>query len=128
MSRIVLAAVAALVAVMAAELVTRSIDGYRVFAVHLTRERESQPAARPDLRHVPVPLADGVNADWYEDTPETPRGVTTPDVAARASRHPDDPYSPFFWWNATFIRDQLCGHKDGAPGSLDDFYVFDPED
>src|SRR2546423_11629974 len=103
MRRAVLAASAIVLAAMFAELVTRSTDGYRVFAVGLRRVREAQPTGTPDRRHLPVQLADGINADWYEDTPETPRQPTTSDVAARAAAHPEDPYSPVFWWNAAFI-------------------------
>ena len=129
MARTAIVVAAMLVALMLAELTTRASDGYRVFTVGLQRARDVQPSATPDLRHLPVTLAEGVKAEWYEQTPPAiPPAPTPAAVAARAAAHPGDPLGPFFWWNAAFIRDQVCGHKDGAPGTLDDFYVFEPAD
>jgi hypothetical protein len=128
MVRAGLIAAALLIALMTSEAATRAIDGYKVLSVGLQRVRDVQPTATPDRAHLPAALAAGVDAAWYEQTPLIPRAKTEAAVAARAAAHPDDPIGPFFWWNAAFIRDQVCGHKDGQPGTLEDFYLFEPED
>lgn len=128
MARFSLAAAAIVMSLVMFEALVRKADGYQVVSIGLQRVRDVQPSTTPDLRHLPARLADGVDPSWYEQTPEPPRGITDRAVAARAAAHPGDVISPFFWWNAVFIREQLCGRKDGAPGSLDDFYVFEPAD
>jgi hypothetical protein len=129
MARAVLVSAAVLLALVFSEMTTRVVDGYKVFSIGLQRVREPRPTAAPDRAYLPAALADGVNPAWYEQTPPAP-AVPKVDaaIAARAAAHPEDPTGPFFWWNAAFIREQLCGHKDGAPGTLDDFYLFEPAD
>jgi hypothetical protein len=129
MARAGLVAVAIVMSLATAELVTRAVDGYRLFSVGLQRVRDVQPGTTPDRSHLPSSLAGGVDPAWYEETPDpVPVPVGKPDVMARATAHGDDVYSPFFWWNAAFLRDQLCRGGNAVPGSLADFYAFEPMD
>ena len=116
-------------ALIAVELAARAFDGYRLFTVGLQRIRDVQPAAMPDRSHLPSVLADGVNPVWYELTPPLwPAPALDPMISARAAAHPEDPIAPFFWWNAVFVREQLCDGKDGPPGMLDNLFLFEPDD
>ena len=114
---------------LAAEAVTRALDGYQIFSVRLRRARDVQPTDKPDLRHLPIRLADGVSPAWYDEAlPESPRAVPDRVMVSRAAIRAEDPAWPLYWWNAVFISDQLCHRRNGAPGTLEDFYVFDPLD
>jgi len=124
-----LTAAALAIALIAVELAARAFDGYRLFTLGLQRVRDVQPVAMPDRAHVPVVLAHGVNPSWYEQTPpRSPAPAHDPFISARAAAHPKDPIAPFFWWNAAFVHEQVCGNKDGPPGMLDDFFLFEPTD
>ena len=73
-------------------------------------------------------LADGVSAAWYEQTPVSPSPAKMGRaVVARAAAYPADSVQPLFWWNAVFVRDHVCGHKDGPPGTEDKTLVFQIE-
>ena len=129
MARAGLVAVAIVMSLITAELMTRAVDGYRLLTLGLQRVRDVQPGTTPDRLHLPSGLADGVDPAWYEETPDpVPVPVGAPDVMARATAHAADVYTPFFWWNAAFVRDQLCHESNGIPSALDDFYMFEPAD
>jgi len=126
-SLIVLVAIA--VSLLSAEFVTRAIDGYDVWSIYLRRTREVSARTTPDRQYLASNLADGVNPSWYELTAPVPPGVPTDSaIAARAAAPPIDPLWPYLWWNAAFIRQQVCGNLAGPPGALEDFYVFEPVD
>jgi len=126
-ARLAAAAAAFLAALAAAEALTRWIDGYAIATLALRRVRYSQPVTTPDRQYLPAALASGVNAQWYEqDPPPIAPYPISPEIAARSARYPTDIYTPFLWWNAAYLRAEVCaGH---APGALDDFYEFEPVD
>jgi hypothetical protein len=128
-ARALLVVIAIVMSLMFAELATRSVDGYQLFSIDLERVRDVQPRTTPDRQYLPSGLADGVDPAWYEETPDpVPVPVGTPEVMKRATSHAADVYSPFFWWNGAFVRDQVCRGGGGLPDSLDDFYSFEPAD
>ncbi|HET9832941.1 MAG TPA: hypothetical protein VFP91_14560 [Vicinamibacterales bacterium] len=128
-ARTLIVLVAIAVSLLSAELVTRAIDGYDVWSIYLRRMRDVPARTTPDRQYSASNLAAGVNPSWYESTPpDPPRVPTDPAIAARAAAPPIDPLWPYFWWNAAFIRQQVCGHLAGPPGALEDFYVFEPVD
>jgi hypothetical protein len=131
-ARVVTIITAACVAVIAAEVVARRIDGYKVLSLTLQRTAlVSAPEAEPDRKYLPAVLAHGVKPEWYESSPPpSPPAVITPEVAARARKYATtDVNSAFFAWNEVYLRKTLCaGNHGGAFGALDDFFTFEPED
>jgi hypothetical protein len=115
-------------AVAAAEAIAREIDGYAIFSVALRRVRYEEPGGTPDRKHLPASLASGVNPAWYEqEPPPIALYPLTADTDARSAAYPTDIYTPFFWWNAEYLRGELCAG--GNPfGELQDFYTFEPVD
>lgn len=130
MVRIAAVVASTCLALLMAECVVRSIDGYSVFARTLHRARVTQPTATPDRQHLPATLAAGVDAGWYElSPPRVPAAAPAPDVAARAQKYATDVYGAFFAWNSVYLRRTLCaGNRFSTFGLLDDFYTFDPVD
>jgi hypothetical protein len=127
--RLAAAVAAALVAVVTAEAIARWLDGYAIFSVALRRIRYeyAQPSETPDRQYLPVSLASGVNAAWYEqDPPPIAPYPVSPEIQARSRAYPTDNYAPFFWWNAAYVRGMVCTGQSVA--DLDDFYTFEPVD
>ena len=63
---------------------------------------------------------------WYDQRPEPiPRIPLTPALQRRAAEYPTEPWSPFFEWNLTYLREQACvPSRDVVMGSLRDFHYF----
>lgn len=136
-SRLVVAGVVAALALVAGELVLRRLDGFVVLSAKLrpARPLAAAPAPpddeRPDRRAVAsVPLADGVEAGWYEsDADPIPRFPEDPMVLGRLQEYPNDPIGALLVWNPIYVRREVCaGNTAGSLGILDEFLVFEPAD
>lgn len=144
--RLGVAIVATVVAGIVTEGVLRVIDGDRLWSVTLARVRP--PHARTsdsgkwiDPREASaylaaLPVAAGVNGDWYSLDPEPPP-ATPIDAdldrrywAARGHELPS-----VYEWNLEFVRAVLCDSNRSLHPylteqfkALEDVYVFEPED
>jgi hypothetical protein len=140
LNRTVLLGIVTMVATMTlalagAELVVRHLDGLPLLALRLPAAPiaavpSSGPRDTADTRYLPtIPLADGVDRNWYRhDPPPRPSIPMTPAIARRYEQYRTlDVYGAFFAWNRRFLSEEICdGSTNGALGLLDDFYVFDP--
>jgi hypothetical protein len=119
---------------LGAELVCRAIDGYRLDSAALRAARDPRRRVKdetPDLQYVnKVPRAASVNVGWYvESPPVIPRIPLTPELQKRAEANPTEPWSAFFEWNLTYLREQACQPtRDVVMGNLRDFYYFESTD
>jgi hypothetical protein len=127
-------AAAAAAALFAVEATSRALDGFRVLSVTL---RASAPRAStagqnsPDRQYAKAfPRVSSVKASWYEQRPEPiSRIPLTPELQHRADVYPTEPWSPFFEWNLTYLREQACASvRDVVMGNLRDFYYFESLD
>ena len=99
------------------EAVVRTLDGYPVFSRQLPATRAAAPRTEapgtPVLEYVRgLPLADGVNRDWFNRSPAPlPRPPLSPELAAVAEQiRPLTVSSEMFKrWNTRFIQERVCG-------------------
>ena len=94
-----------------AEAVFRGIDGYRLDAIALRRVREPRiPVGEdtPDLQYaMKVPRPSSVSMAWYVERPQPiPKIPMTAELRKRADSYPTEPWSPFFEWNSTYLRER----------------------
>lgn len=135
MKKALLVVAALAVALVAAELAGRVLDGYELTSLGLHRPQTSRPAIEPppsaDATYMSqIPLAPGMDRAWYALEPE-PRTVMPrdPDLERRAVRYPSDPLSTYFAFNRQYLRQQFCGPSRGsALPPYHDFFYFDPLD
>ena len=139
-----LAVAAASLAMLTAEAATRLVDGFALDSVALVRVRA--PIARVSDRgkwldprqareYLPrVPLAPGVDPDWFALDPEPPppRPVD-PDLTRRYWAAAGHELPSVYEWNLQFISSVLCrGDRSTHPylahqlESLRELYVFEP--
>jgi hypothetical protein len=152
MRRLLLRAIAMTVvtaaAVVGVELITRTIDGYRLttFRLEPSRKQASPPPSaagpvsqkwRADLDGLSyvgqLPLAGSVDRDWFAaHFPEPHPSPPDADLQARTDRYPKvNDMRPNYEWNARFVANGLCGEAhEGANlfDQFDDIFVFDPVD
>lgn len=133
--RLMVASVVVTLALAAGELVLRRLDGFALLSVKLRPIRPvvtaPPPDDRPDRRAMPgVPLAEGVDAAWYESDPEPiPPFPDDPMILRRLQEYPTDPIGALLVWNPIYVRREVCaGNTAGSLGILNDFLVFDPVD
>jgi hypothetical protein len=134
---------------IAGELALRSVDGYRLTALHLVPvkavEAESAPLtewptagadaiAAPHLKDIPVPA--GVDRTWFATDPAPPPPKPPrPDLEALSSGAGDPALAKFARrrWNLNFVVDQ-AGRRESAWQYLSlkqirtPLHVFDPVD
>jgi len=126
--------VAMICGVVAAEAISRRADGFKVWSGALRPVRAPRPAPRdasPDRSYaIGMPVAPFVNKGWYVETPPAaPRIPMSLDLEKRAAEYPTEPWSPFFEWNLTYLREQACTDtRDVVMGALKDFYYFESPD
>jgi hypothetical protein len=124
----------ATLALLAAEATCRALDGFRVWSIPLrtsTVGASSGRANAPDRKFAAAfPRVPPVRLAWYEQRPEPiPRIPLTPALQRRADDYPTEPWSPFFEWNLTYLREQACAPaRDVVMGALRDFYYFESLD
>jgi len=121
-------------ALLAAEAISRALDGFRVWSIPLrtsTVGASSGRAHAPDRKFAAAfPRVPPVRLAWYEQRPEPiPRIPLTPALQRRADDYPTEPWSPFFEWNLTYLHEQACTPaRDVVMGALRDFYYFESLD
>jgi hypothetical protein len=144
--RLILGAVATLVAVAAIETAARLIDGYSLFSPRLrpTRAPRSTPSdvgkwldSNQSAAYAStLPVAPGVDPEWFALAPEDqPAGPVerTLDERYRMSRGFELP--SVYEWNSQFVRNVVCrGDRSTHPYlaeqllHLKDIFVYDPPD
>jgi len=133
----VVVVVSALLMVVAAEIATRWVDGYKLFALFLLRI-SPPPTINEDLvtdyvNRLTVPA--DVDRRWFANDPdESSGGSTSPDpelVAYAAQSHGYGPAATFEW-NLEYLRKSACEtgpRHDLVVGSIfpaGTVFVFDP--
>ncbi len=137
------------VALAAAEIATRIIDGYRLVSLRLEMSREPLQPAEPEHRSgsqkwrgdtdaLPfvqqLPVAAGVDREWFTaHVPDRPVARPDADLQARAERYTRvAELHANYEWNWKFVAKAVCrgDYRDGGDtfNQLDDIYVFDPTD
>ena len=135
-------------ALVAGEVITRTIDGYRLTSFRLETSRDaSWPADarnspsqkwRADLDALPyvqrLPVAPSVDRGWFTTQfPDRPLPKPDAELAARTARYqPADDMRSNYDWNARFVDGVLCDENrkaEAAPFSeFTDVFLFDPVD
>jgi hypothetical protein len=135
------------VALVAAECVTRSVDGYRLTTLQLAADESRVARTRaghPDSRKwttvedawpyvQQLPAAPGVDREWFLiHAPERPEVNPDADLSARALRYRPADISSNYEWNWQFAVTTAC-HEDRFDtkeifDKFDDVFVFDPVD
>lgn len=132
--RLTVATAGLMLALVAAEIATRYLDGYRLTGASLVQIKTAAAAthlARTPLEHhllATVPTAAGVDRAWYDRDPEPVAAQPlSPERQARVDRYPTDIYGALFEWNQNYLREMLCaGYAGGSLGILEDFHYFAP--
>jgi hypothetical protein len=139
---VTLPVVVALAALIAAEAAFRLIDGYRLTRLTLQPEATSVKVAAdasakwqhetdawPYVRDLPV--APGVDREWFKTIPARRDWRADPDLVARAGQYGGD-LRANYEWNRNYIVGAVC--RNTPPGLADDLrrfkeiYVFDSGD
>lgn len=133
---------------VAGEVATRAIDGYRLTSLRLESSTQARPEpsehrsdsqkwlsgqdALPYVRQLPV--AAGVDREWFA-YPMQARPAWRPDadLEARAKRYPGgDGLRANYEWNWKFVVDAVCRGDSRTGGEFlkqfDDVFTFDPID
>jgi hypothetical protein len=133
--------IATALAVLAAEALARSMDGYSLASLTLVRhERSAASAALAGGKLVDatdiavfadrVSLAAGVKREWLALNPAaSPAGPVDAELEQRYWRHKGHELESVYEWNRAYVRESVCaaGAVDTAVfRHLDDIYVFDP--
>jgi len=143
--RLAVALTTTFAACIAAEGATRLIDGYKLWSPWLT-------SVRPALGRTPdvgkwvdprqaaayvseLPVAQGVDREWYELDPEPRRATPVDPELDRRYWTAGHELPSLYEWNAQFIRATLCtGDSSAHPylaqqfQRLNDVFVFEPTD
>jgi len=144
----VVAVLTTLVALVAAECLTRAIDGYRVLTPRLalsepwpnrTRAGGGRQSGKwrtledawPYVQQLPV--ASGVEREWFlSPAPARPPLDIDPELAARAAHYRPNDLPSNYEWNSQFAVQTACltEHHDGGEmlDNFDDVFEFDPID
>jgi hypothetical protein len=135
-------------ALVAGEVITRAIDGYRLTSFRLESSREASKVVdardsqsqkwRGDLDALPyvqhLPVASGVDRDWFATQfPDRPMPKPDADLAARTAKYqPADDMRANYEWNARFVAGPVCGENGAASAAsfnqFADVFLFDPVD
>ena len=144
--RAVLVSATVAIALVAAELATRLVDGYTLTSMELVRarpvteqaDRDGKWLAPNDSREYAsrTPLAPGIDARWFDLAPEVlPPEPVDPELNERYLAAIGHALPAVYEWNRQFITAVLCqGDTSTHPylahqlESLSDVYVFDPVD
>jgi hypothetical protein len=137
---------ATMAAAAVAEGVFRVVDGYSLRSVTLARIRPSRVQTSSNGKWMDtheagpyvsaLPVAAGVERDWYALDPEPPRSTPVDvDLNRRYWAARDHELPSVYQWNLEFIRTVLCDSDRSLHPylaeqfkALDDVYVFEPTD
>lgn len=128
---------AATAALFLVEATCRALDGFRVLSIPLrvsaaraSRASSGQRDAADRRYAAAFPRVSPVRLAWYDQRPDPISPIPLPPaLQRRAEAYPTEPWSPFFEWNLTYLREQACtASRDVVMGSLRDFYYFDSLD
>lgn len=130
MRGLLVSVVTTLVCLLAAETMMRWLDGYAVFASELRAARVatgiSEDAQRSAAaRHLgALPLAPGVQRDWFFEDPAPPARLAQPVSPERAQRFADyaarglDASQSLYVWNRAFVTDNRAAEWAATIGRL----------
>jgi len=99
--------------VVAAELITRRIDGDALLSGPLVRIRVPEPSVDAVVASYvnEIAVASGVSRSWFADDPEEDSGgsqAADPDLSSRASSSPGLELPSTYQWNLRYLRDSAC--------------------
>lgn len=132
LANVTLAAVSLGLGLFIGELGLRLWDHYALTSLRLVSTQPASVPYSPDLSqrgldHMKdVPLARGVNSQWFETEPPAPpnRRAPSPDMVERYRNHPDYPLESLYLWNRRHVMTEVCQGKPFL-GGIEDVFVFD---
>ncbi len=137
-ARVVTIALGVTMSLVGVELMTRIIDGYSLTSWRLVRVRapksDRDVAADPYVAQIPV--ASGVDRDWFATDPPVASGgnqTPDPDLAGRFWSHKGFELPSVYEWNAAYLRAAACTDRPAVYRNVLDMvfpigelFTFDP--
>jgi hypothetical protein len=136
--RVLVAACAAAVSIVCAELTTRRLDGFAIASWQLVRRSKPQPSNVEIAASyaTQIPLASGVDRSWFADQPKVASGgdmSPAPDLTKRVALNPGFQLSSVYEWNLEYLRAAACTADPSRYENVrstvfpvNDLFVFEP--